>query len=195
MIFRYLFILVLLPLFSLAKINTIYLAGGCFWCVEEVYEEIEGVVNVQSGYSGGHVENPTYREVVSGNTGHIEAVEIVFDSDIVSLDTLVKSFFLNIDPFDSNGQFCDKGYSYKSAIFSNDQEFINKVNLYISKIEKNHDQNVETLILPFKNFYLAEDYHQDYYKKNPIKYTYYKYSCGREQRIKQININLGWLNS
>ena len=191
MIFRYLFILVLLPLFSLAKINTIYLAGGCFWCVEEVYEEIEGVVNVQSGYSGGHVENPTYREVVSGNTGHIEAVEIVFDSDIVSLDTLVKSFFLNIDPFDNNGQFCDKGYSYKSAIFSNDQEFINKVNLYISKIEKNHDQNVETLILPFKNFYLAEDYHQDYYKKNPIKYTYYKYSCGREQRIKQININLG----
>ena len=191
MIFRYLFILVLLPLFSLAKINTIYLAGGCFWCVEEVYEEIEGVVNVQSGYSGGHVENPTYREVVSGNTGHIEAVEIVFDSDIVSLDTLVKSFFLNIDPFDSNGQFCDKGYSYKSAIFSNDREFIDKVNYYISKIETNHDQNVETLILPFKNFYLAEEYHQDYYKKNPIKYTYYKYSCGREQRIKQININLG----
>ena len=191
MIFRYLFILVLLPLFSLAKINTIYLAGGCFWCVEEVYEEIEGVVNVQSGYSGGHVENPTYREVVSGNTGHIEAVKIVYDSDIVSLDTLVKSFFLNIDPFDSNGQFCDKGYSYKSAIFSDDQEFIDKVNFYISKIETNHDQNVETLILPFKNFYLAEEYHQDYYKKNPIKYTYYKYSCGREQRIKQININLG----
>ena len=191
MIFRYLFILFLFPLFSFAKINTIYLAGGCFWCVEEVYEKIEGVVNVQSGYSGGHVENPTYREVVSGNTGHIEAVEIVFDSDIVSLDTLVKSFFLNIDPFDSNGQFCDKGYSYKSAIFSNDQEFIDKVNFYISNIEANHDQNVETLILPFKNFYLAEEYHQDYYKKNPIKYTYYKYSCGRERRIKQININLG----
>ena len=191
MIFRYLFILVLLPSFTFAKLNTIYLAGGCFWCVEEVYEEIEGVVNVQSGYSGGHVENPTYREVVSGNTGHIEAVEIVYDSDIVSLDTLVKSFFINIDPFDSNGQFCDKGYSYKSAIFSNDQEFIDKVNFYISKIEINHNQNVETLILPFKNFYLAEEYHQDYYKKNPIKYTYYKYSCGRDQRIKQININLG----
>ena len=109
----------------------------------------------------------------------------------MSLDTLVKSFFLNIDPFDSNGQFCDKGYSYKSAIFSNDQEFIDKVNLYISNIETNHDQNVETLILPFKNFYRAEEYHQDYYKKNPIKYTYYKYSCGRERRIKQININLG----
>ena len=191
MIFKYLFILVLLPSFTFAKLNTIYLAGGCFWCVEEVYEKLEGVDSVISGYSGGHVENPTYREVVKGNTGHIEAVEIVYDSEIVSLDTLVKSFFLNIDPFDSNGQFCDKGYSYKSAIFSNDQEFINKVNLYISKIEKNHDQNVETLILPFKNFYLAEDYHQDYYKKNPIKYTYYKYSCGREQRIKQININLG----
>ena len=191
MIFRYLFILVLLPSFTFAKLNTIYLAGGCFWCVEEVYEEIKGVVSVQSGYSGGHVENPTYREVVNGNTGHIEAVEIVYDSDIVSLDTLVKSFFLNIDPFDNNGQFCDRGYSYKSAIFSNDQEFIDKVNFYISKIETNHDQNVETLILPFKNFYLAEEYHQDYYKKNPIKYTYYKYSCGREQRIKDININLG----
>ena len=191
MIFKYLFILVLLPSFTFAKLNTIYLAGGCFWCVEEVYEKLEGVESVLSGYSGGNVENPTYREVVKGNTGHIEAVEIVYDSEIVSLDTLVKSFFLNIDPFDSNGQFCDKGYSYKSAIFSNDQEFINKVNLYISKIEKNHDQNVETLILPFKNFYLAEDYHQDYYKKNPIKYTYYKYSCGREQRIKDININLG----
>ena len=191
MIFKYLFILVLLPSFTFAKLNTIYLAGGCFWCVEEVYEKLEGVESVLSGYSGGHVENPTYREVVKGNTGHIEAVEIVYDSEIVSLDTLVKSFFLNIDPFDNNGQFCDKGYSYKSAIFSNDQEFINKVNLYISKIEKNHDQNVETLILPFNNFYLAEDYHQDYYKKNPIKYTYYKYSCGREQRIKQININLG----
>ena len=191
MIFKYLFILVLLPSFTFAKLNTIYLAGGCFWCVEEVYEKLEGVESVLSGYSGGHVENPTYREVVKGNTGHIEAVEIVYDSDIVSLDTLVKSFFLNIDPFDSNGQFCDKGYSYKSAIFSNDQEFIDKVKLYISKIETNHDQNVETLILPFKNFYRAEEYHQDYYKKNPIKYTYYKYSCGREQRIKQLKINLG----
>ena len=191
MIFRYLFILVLLPSFTFAKLNTIYLAGGCFWCVEEVYEEIKGVVSVQSGYSGGHVENPTYREVVNGNTGHIEAAEIVYDSDIVSLDTLVKSFFLNIDPFDNNGQFCDRGYSYKSAIFTNDQEFIDIVNFYISKIETNHDQNVETLILPFKNFYHAEEYHQDYYKKNPIKYTYYKYSCGREQRIKQLKINLG----
>ena len=190
MIFKYLFILVLLPSFTFAKLNTIYLAGGCFWCVEEVYEKLEGVDSVISGYSGGHVENPTYRDVVKGNTGHIEAVEIVYDSEIVSLDTLVKSFFLNIDPFDNNGQFCDKGYSYKSAIFSNDQEFIDKVNFYISKIETNHNQNVETLILPFKNFYLAEEYHQDYYKKNPIKYTYYKYSCGREQRIKQININL-----
>ena len=124
MIFKYLLILVLLPSFTFAKLNTIYLAGGCFWCVEEVYEELKGVISVQSGYSGGHVENPTYREVVKGNTGHIEAVEIVYDSEIVSLDTLVKSFFLNIDPFDSNGQFCDKGYSYKSAIFTNDLSLI-----------------------------------------------------------------------
>ena len=116
MIFRYLFILVLLPLFSLAKINTIYLAGGCFWCVEEVYEKLKGVIDVRSGYSGGHLENPTYQEVVKGDTGHIEVAEIIFDSDIVSLDKIIRVFFVNIDPFDSVGQFCDKGYSYKSCL-------------------------------------------------------------------------------
>ena len=117
--------------------------------------------------------------------------EIIFDSDIVSLDKIIRVFFVNIDPFDANGQFCDKGYSYKSALFSNDQIVIDKFNFYIDKIQENHKQNVETLILPFKNFYVAEEYHQDYYKKNPIRYTYYKYSCGREQRIKQLKINLG----
>ena len=121
--------------------------------------------------------------------------EIIFDSDIVSLDKIIRVFFVNIDPFDSVGQFCDKGYSYKSALFSNDQIVIDRFNFYIDKIQENHKQKVETMILPFKNFYVAEDYHQDYYKKNPIRYTYYKYSCGREQRIKQLKINLGWLNS
>ena len=141
--------------------------------------------------SGGHVENPTYQEVVMGDTGHIEVAEIIFDSDIVSLDKIIRVFFVNIDPFDSVGQFCDKGYSYKSALFSNDQIVIDRFNFYIDKIQENHKQKVETMILPFKNFYVAEEYHQDYYKKNPIRYTYYKYSCGREQRIKQLKINLG----
>jgi len=186
----------LIIIFSLLSINTqasissIYVAGGCFWCVEEVYEKVEGVLSVYSGYSGGHVENPTYQEVVLGNTGHIEAAEINYDSSLVNEEQLVKLLFLNIDPFDEGGQFCDRGYSYKSAFFTNDEKLKKIINDYILKIENNHNQKVQTLVLPFKNFYLAEDYHQDYYKKNPIRYNYYKYSCGREQRIKQLRINL-----
>jgi peptide-methionine (S)-S-oxide reductase len=175
---------------SKASIKSMYVAGGCFWCVEEVYEKVEGVLSVYSGYSGGHVENPTYQEVVLGNTGHIEAVEINYDSSLVNEEQLVKLLFLNIDPFDEGGQFCDRGYSYKSAFFTSDEKLKKIINDYILKIENNHNQKVQTLVLPFKNFYLAEDYHQDYYKKNPIRYNYYKYSCGREQRIKQLRINL-----
>ena len=186
----------LIIIFSLLSINThasiksMYVAGGCFWCVEEVYEKVEGVVSVYSGYSGGHIENPTYQEVVLGDTGHIEAAEINFDSSIINEEQLVKILFLNIDPFDEGGQFCDRGYSYKSAFFTSDENLKEIINKYILKIENNHNQKVQTLVLPFKNFYLAEYYHQDYYKKNPIRYNYYKYTCGRDQRIKQLKINL-----
>ena len=180
----------LLSINAQANIKSMYVAGGCFWCVEEVYEKVEGVLSVYSGYSGGHVENPTYQEVVLGNTGHIEAVEINYDSSLVNEEQLVKLLFLNIDPFDEGGQFCDRGYSYKSAFFTSDEDLKKIINNYILKIENNHNQKVQTLVLSFKNFYLAEDYHQDYYKKNSIRYNYYKYSCGREQRIKQLNINL-----
>ena len=180
----------LLSINTHASIKSMYVAGGCFWCVEEVYEKVEGVLSVYSGYSGGHVENPTYQEVVLGKTGHIEAAEINYDSSLVDEEQLVKLLFLNIDPFDEGGQFCDRGYSYKSAFFTNDEKLKKMINDYILKIESNHNQKVQTLVLPFKNFYLAEDYHQDYYKKNPIRYNYYKYSCGREQRIKQLRINL-----
>ena len=187
------FLIIIFSLLSIntqASINSIYVAGGCFWCVEEVYERVEGVLSVYSGYSGGHVKNPTYQEVVLGNTGHIEAAEINYDSSLVNEEQLVKLLFLNIDPFDEGGQFCDRGYSYKSAFFTSDEKLKEIINDYILKIENNHNQKVQTLVLPFKNFYLAEDYHQDYYKKNPIRYNYYKYSCGREQRIKQLRINL-----
>ena len=189
---KYFFIIIffLLSIKAQASIKSMYVAGGCFWCVEEVYEKVEGVLSVYSGYSGGHVENPTYQEVVLGNTGHIEAAEINYDSSLVNEEQLVKLLFLNIDPFDEGGQFCDRGYSYKSAFFTSDKKLIKIINNYILKIENNHNQKVQTLVLPFKNFYLAEDYHQDYYKKNPIRYNYYKYSCGREQRIKQLKINL-----
>ena len=125
-----------------------------------------------------------------GNTGHIEAAEINYDSSLVNEEQLVKLLFLNIDPFDEGGQFCDRGYSYKSAFFTSDEKLKEIINDYILKIENNHTQKGQSRVLPFKNFYLAEDYHQDYYKKNPIRYNYYKYSCGREQRIKQLKINL-----
>ena len=139
-----------------------YFAGGCFWCVEEVFEKLEGVEEVYSGYSGGHLDNPTYEQVVKGQTGHIEAVKIDYNSDVISTKKLLKSLFLNIDPFDSGGQFCDRGYSYKSAIFSNDQKLLDEASNLIKVIEDNHDKKVEVLILPFKNFFLAEDYHQNY---------------------------------
>lgn len=188
---KYIIILIFLfPLNIFAGIQTVYLAGGCFWCMEEAYQDLEGVDEVVSGFSGGHVINPTYMDVVKGNTGHIETVKIDFDDEIISLNQIIKIFFLNIDPFDPNGQFCDKGYSYRSAIFINSQEIEKISNQYLNIIKNNHKDELQVLLLPFENFYEAEDYHQDYYIINPIRYNYYKFSCGREQRIKQIKINL-----
>ena len=188
---KYFIILIFLfPLNIFAGIQTVYLAGGCFWCMEEVYQDLEGVNEVVSGFSGGHVTDPSYMDVVKGNTGHIETVKIVFDDEIISLNQIIKIFFLNIDPFDPNGQFCDKGYSYRSAIFINSQEIEKISNQYLNIIKNNHKDELQVLLLPFENFYEAEDYHQDYYIINPIRYNYYKFSCGREQRIKQIKINL-----
>ena len=188
---KYFIILIFLfPLNIFAGIQNVYLAGGCFWCMEEVYQDLEGVNEVVSGFSGGHVTDPSYMDVVTGNTGHIETVKIVFDDEIISLNQIIKLFFLNIDPFDPNGQFCDKGYSYRSAIFINSQEIETISKQYLNTIKKNHKDELQVLLLPFENFYEAEDYHQDYYRINPIRYTYYKFSCGREQRIKQIQINL-----
>jgi len=188
---KYFIILIFLfPWNIFAGIQTVYLAGGCFWCMEEAYQDLEGVDGVVSGFSGGHLINPTYMDVVKGNTGHIETVKIDFDDEIISLNQIIKIFFLNIDPFDPNGQFCDKGYSYRSAIFINSQEIETISKQYLNTIKKNHKDELQVLLLPFENFYEAEDYHQDYYRINPIRYTYYKFSCGREQRIKQIQINL-----
>ena len=188
---KYFIILIFLfPLNIFAGIQNVYLAGGCFWCMEEVYQDLEGVNEVVSGFSGGHVTDPSYMDVVTGNTGHIETVKIVFDDEIISLNQIIKLFFLNIDPFDPDGQFCDKGYSYRSAIFINSQEIEKISNQYLNIIKNNHKDELQVLLLPFENFYEAEDYHQDYYIINPIRYNYYKFSCGREQRIKQIKINL-----
>ena len=167
MIFRLFLFLFLLPITAYAKINTIYLAGGCFWCVEEVYEKLKGVIDVRSGYSGGHVENPTYQEVVKGDTGHIEVAEIIFDSDIVSIDTIIRTFFLNIDPFDAVGQCCDKGYSYRSGAFFKDDEQRKLINKSKRKIEQKFNKKVVTYVIKFDKFYEAENYLHDYFTKNP----------------------------
>lgn len=163
-------------------------AGGCFWCLEEAFSDIEGVIEVLSGYSGGDVEYPTYEEVCEGNTGHREAIQVIYDSDIVSYEELLGVFWTNIDPTDPYGQFADKGEQYKTAIFyhSEDQKNLALKTKKLIEDAKIFKKPIATEILPFKNFYPAEDYHQEFYKKNPIRYCTYKYFSGRERFIKTV---------
>ena len=186
-----LFILLIIFLCALnanAEEKKIYLAGGCFWCLEEAYQDVDGVISAISGYSGGHTTNPTYEKISTGKTGHIEALEIIYEDEIINSESILNIFFKNIDPFDKNGQFCDKGYQYQSAIFLNSNINQTLVNKYISIIENNYEQKVKTLVIEFDKFYEAEDYHQDFYIKNPIRYNYYKKGCGRVKRLKQLSM-------
>ena len=175
---------------SYSEEQKIYLAGGCFWCLEEAFQDEKGVISAISGYSGGHTINPTYKEVSKGDTGHIEALEVIYEDKIVSINQIFNIFFQNIDPFDGNGQFCDRGYHYQSAIFISNERIKNLSNKYISIIENLYNQKVKTLLLDFDKFYNAEDYHQDYYIKNPIRYNYYKKGCGRTKRLEQISLQI-----
>ena len=172
---------------SAKNINEAYFAGGCFWCMEDFLEKVKGVEEVISGYSGGDVENPTYKEVTYGNTGHFEAAKIIYDQDLVSFKELLNLYWKNIDPFDSAGQFCDKGLSYRSVIFyENENEkkiIVNSIKTIESKLK---GKKVVTFVRKFKKFYPAEDYHQDYYQKNFVNYLLYKKACGREARLKEI---------
>jgi peptide-methionine (S)-S-oxide reductase len=175
---------------SYSEEQKIYLAGGCFWCLEEAFQDKKGIISAISGYSGGHTINPTYKEVSRGGTGHIEALEIIYEDKIISTDQIFNIFFRNIDPFDGRGQFCDRGYHYQSAIFISNEKIKNLSDEYILIIENLYNQKVQTLLLDFDKFYNAEDYHQDYYIKNPIRYNYYKKSCGRTQRLKKISLQI-----
>ena len=163
-----------------------YFAGGCFWCMEESFDKVEGVIETISGYSGGHVKNPKYKDVVKNTTGHYETLEITYDSSITNFEKLLEIFWINIDPFDANGQFCDKGESYKSVVFyeNNDQKKI--IETSIKKIENRFNKKVVTYIKNFKEFYMAETYHQDYYEKNFIRYLMYKKGCQREEVLNKI---------
>ena len=168
------------------NIKTAYFAGGCFWCMEESFEEVEGVLEVISGYSGGTTENPTYKEVTYGNTGHFEAIKIEYDAEIVNYEKLLNIFWLNIDPFDALGQFCDKGYSYRSVVFYT-LDFEKKlIHESIEKIEKRFNKKIVTYVRKFDKFYIAEDHHQDYYKENFINYLMYKNGCGRVKTLEKI---------
>ena len=163
-------------------------AGGCFWCVEADFDKVPGVLSTTSGYIGGKTANPTYEQVASKNTGHAEAVEIVYDPSKVSYEKLVEHFWRTIDPTTKDAQFCDHGSPYRSAIFANDaaQLKIAQASLETLKKNKPFKEPVVTEILSAGPFYRAEDYHQDYYKKNPVRYQYYRSACGRDARLKQL---------
>ena len=163
-----------------------YFAGGCFWCVEESFEKLNGVEEVISGYSGGITENPTYKEVTYGKTGHFEVVEVIYDKDIISYEELLNNFWLNIDPFDAYGQFCDKGYSYRSVAFYKSDKEKKLIEGDIKDIEKKFNKKVVTYLREFKKFYKAEEQHQDFYKVKLQNYLRYKKACKREETLKNI---------
>ena len=169
-----------------AQKDKAYFAGGCFWCVEESFEKLKGVEEVISGYSGGITENPTYKEVTYGKTGHFEVVEIIYDKEIISYEELLKNFWINIDPFDAYGQFCDKGYSYRSVAFYQSEEEKTLIEKDIIALEKKFDKKVVTYVRNFEKFYKAEEYHQDFYKIKLQRYLSYKKACGREEILKRI---------
>ena len=169
-----------------AQKDKAYFAGGCFWCVEESFEKLKGVEEVISGYSGGITENPTYKEVTYGNTGHFEVVEIIYDKKVISFEELLENFWVNIDPFDAYGQFCDKGYSYRSVAFYQNDEEKKLIEKDIKDLQNKFDKKVVTYIRNFEKFYKAEEYHQDFYKIKLERYLRYKKACGREELLKRI---------
>jgi peptide-methionine (S)-S-oxide reductase len=163
-------------------------AGGCFWCVEADFDGVPGVLRTISGYTGGMLKNPTYEQVAGGGTGHIEAVQIFYDPEKVSYETLLDVFWHSVDPTDAGGQFCDRGRSYETAIFTNTPEQKRLAEQSKAKLQKSEALNepVVTAIETAGPFYRAEDYHQNYYKKNPLRYRIYRYGCGRDARLKAL---------
>ena len=164
-----------------------YFAGGCFWCMEESFDKVKGVIKSISGYSGGHVKNPTYKQVIYNDTGHVEAIAVYYDPKLSSYEELLKVFWTNIDPFDANGQFCDKGKSYRSVAFYQNIKQKKLIEDSIINIEERFNKKkIVTLVWKFEKFYPAEDYHQDYYQNNFLRYLAYKTSCQREEILNKI---------
>lgn len=168
--------------------NTATFAGGCFWCMEPPFDKLPGVVSTTSGYIGGHVKNPTYEAVSKGKTGHVEAVQIVYDPTKVSYEQLLAVFWRNVDPTRDDGQFCDRGRQYRPGIFTHTAEQNQQAHDSLEQLSRNKPfkQPIVTEIITAGTFYPAEAYHQDYYQKNPVRYKFYRFNCGRDQRLKAL---------
>jgi peptide-methionine (S)-S-oxide reductase len=172
------------------EVKTAVFAGGCFWCMQPPFDSLKnkGVISTAVGYSGGHTESPTYEQTSAGGTGHREVIQITYDPQKLSFQDLLDVYWKNIDPFDKIGQFCDKGEQYTSAIFYANEAEKKMIAESIKNLGKKGIQaeKIATQILPLKTFYKAEDYHQSYYQKNPVRYKYYRFSCGRDARLKEV---------
>ncbi|HEX6198902.1 MAG TPA: peptide-methionine (S)-S-oxide reductase MsrA [Thermoanaerobaculia bacterium] len=161
-------------------------AGGCFWCMEPPFDDLPGVVSTTSGYTGGEVEDPSYEEVSAGRTGHAEAVRVVYDPEEVTYEELLHVFWRNVDPTDAGGQFCDRGSQYRSGIFVASEEERRLAEASKAEVEERLGKPVVTAVETAGPFYAAEDYHQDYYEKNPIRYKIYRTGCGRDGRLRAV---------
>lgn len=168
------------------KLQTAIFAGGCFWCVEKDFDQIDGVVSTVSGYTGGKTDNPTYKQVTKGGTGHYEAVFIKFDSNVVSYNELIDAYWRSVDVTDAGGQFCDRGDSYRTAVFATTPQQAVTAQKSKEAAQKVLGQEIVTPILMAGPFFEAEKYHQDYYQKAPVKYKFYRSRCGRDKRVKQL---------
>jgi peptide-methionine (S)-S-oxide reductase len=169
-----------------AKTAIATFAGGCFWCVEADFDKVAGVISTTSGYTGGRTANPSYEEVSRGGTGHAEAVEIVYDPVKVSYEKLLDVFWHNIDPLAKDRQFCDHGDQYRSAIFYHDEKQRSLAEASKAAVQARFKQTIATEIKAAGPFYKAEEYHQDYYLKNPIRYKFYRFNCGRDARLEEL---------
>jgi peptide-methionine (S)-S-oxide reductase len=163
-------------------------AGGCFWCMEPPFDKLDGVVSTTSGYTGGRTPNPTYQQVSAGGTGHAEAVEVLYDPKKVSYEKLLEVFWRNVDPTAGDHQFCDYGNQYRSEIFfhNDEQKRLAEASMAALEASKTFKDPIVTRIAPAATFYPAEEYHQDFYKKNPIRYKFYRYNCGRDKRLREL---------
>ncbi len=173
---------------STTQQETAIFAGGCFWCMEPPFDKLNGVISTTSGYTAGHKKDPTYKEVSAGSTGHTEAIQIVFDPNEISYAELLEVFWKNIDPVAVNRQFCDSGTQYRSGIYylNKAQEVAARQSLQQLEKSRPFEGVISTEIAAASTFYPAEDYHQDYYQKNPIRYKFYRYRCGRDQRLEAL---------